>query len=152
MQLKFEKIHENATVPTHAYAENGTAGQHHNVGLDFHAASSALWQPLGEGTYTCVVSTGLRLEMPPRYHLRFASRSGLGFKRNVMAFPGTVDNSYRGELKIKLFMFSNEHPAPIKPGDKVAQGIVFQSLDYEVVEGEVNQETSRADKGFGSSG
>lgn len=146
MNIIFEKLTDNARLPEHAYG-----GQHENVGMDFFASEATDWSMITEGIYTCVVSSGLRMQLPERLHLRFTSRSGLGFKKNILAFPGTIDHSYRGELKMKLFAFSDGRPDPIEAGDKVAQGIVFESYDYAIQEGAVNTETSRSDKGFGSS-
>lgn len=104
--------------------------------------------------YQSVIHTGLRMRLPRGYHMRIASRSGLGFKHNIFAFPGTIDSSYRGPIMIKLYQFtSNESPFIIEAGDKVAQGIVFTSPDYYVIEDTVSEaETSRGSKGFGSSG
>lgn len=146
MDIKFERIHDYALLPEHSYG-----GQHENVGMDFFAAEKADWSLITDGIYSCVVSTGLKMQLPPEHHLRFASRSGLGFKKNIIAFPGTVDHAYRGELKIKLFAFSDGPPEPIKVSEKVAQGIVFRSLNYTIVEDFVDVNTVRSERGFGSS-
>ena len=85
--------------------------------------------------------------------MRMASRSGLGFKQNIMAFPGTIDNSYRGEIIIKLFQFTDsEKPFVINPGDRIAQGIIFHVPSFVIEETNVSIETVRGAKGFGSSG
>lgn len=103
--------------------------------------------------YEAVVRTGLRIHLPYMYHMRMASRSGLGFKRNIFAFPGTIDNSYRGEIMIKLFQFTDEpEPFVIEAGDRVAQGILFETPYVSIEEGEVSTETSRGTGGFGSTG
>ena len=147
MNIVFEKLNHNARLPEHSYGN-----QHDNVGMDFFAAEKPYWSLVANGIYYCVVSTGLKVELPEKHHLRFASRSGLGFKENIIAFPGTVDNSYRGELKVKLFAFSDSFPKEIDVGDKIAQGIIFKSFDYSIVEGNVDENTERSSKGFGSSG
>jgi len=147
MNIVFEKTHENAQLPSHAYGN-----QHENVGMDFRASLTTPWHLVADGVYTCVVNTGLKVELPENHHLRIASRSGLAFKHQIIAFPGTIDNSYRGEIKIKLFSFSDTPPPKLEVGDKVAQGVVFKSLDYDIVEGTVSEDTERSSKGFGSSG
>lgn len=147
MNIIFEKIHENARIPEHSYG-----GQHESVGLDFRAALVTPWSLVADGVYTCVASTGLKMQLPERYHMRMASRSGLAFQHQILAFPGTIDNSYRGEIKVKLFCYSDTPPPKLEIGDKIAQGVVFQSLDYDIVEGEVSENTERSTKGFGSSG
>lgn len=122
--------------------------QEKNVRIDY---SDTPPKPLR--MYQAVIPTGLRVGLPDGYHLRVASRSGLGFRDNICAFPGTIDSSYRGPIMIKLIQFtSNESPFVIEAGAKVAQGIVFVSYDYQIREGVVSEETSRGAKGFGSSG
>lgn len=103
--------------------------------------------------YQAIIRTGLRMLLPDGYHMRISSRSGLGFKKNIIAFPGTIDNSYRGEIVIKLSQLTDEEdPFIIEVGDRVAQGIVFSIPNLSVSEGNVSTDTSRGDRGFGSTG
>lgn len=140
---------DDAWVPT--IPEHSGGDQHQNVGMDFYSAADCDSQSLGYGVdgYVLTVRTGVRIELPERYHMRIASRSGLAFKRHIEAFPGTIDNSYRGEIKIKLY---SPMKFSIKAGEKVAQGIIFESLDYTIQEGTVDLETIRGHNGFGSTG
>ena len=103
--------------------------------------------------YEAVIPTGVRIQLPKTYHLRMASRSGLGFKKNILAFPGTIDNSYCGQIMIKLSQLTtNPEPFVIGAGEKVAQGIVFQGWNVTVYEGSVDMNTERGENGFGSTG
>lgn len=103
--------------------------------------------------YQAVVRTGLRVQLPFTFHMKIASRSGLGFRNNILAFPGIIDNSYRGELMIKLFQLtSEESPFVINPGDRIAQGILFSTPEVLIREGAVTTSTHRGEKGFGSTG
>lgn len=103
--------------------------------------------------YQATVRTGLRVALPWPYHMRIASRSGLGFSKGIYAFPGTIDNSYRGEIMIKLIQFTDcPDPFVVEVGDRVAQGILFSVPEVTIVEGNVPLETHRGEKGFGSSG
>lgn len=145
--IVIEKVHPGAIMPTH---EGGS--QHENVGLDMYAAEAASWELVAPSIWTVNVTTGLRFELPTGVHLRFAARSGLAFRDNIISFPGTVDSSYRGIVMLKLYAFSEHPPKPVAMGDKIAQGIFFKSLDYQLVEGTVDLNTSRGEKGFGSSG
>lgn len=164
--------------------EHNGGGQHENAGMDFFSATRVVAEEVGsmgpylpeyfevEGSdltipidyesvpsgalrmYQAVIPTGLRMKLPHGHHMRIASRSGLGFKQNIYAFPGTIDCAYRGPIMIKLIQFTtNSGPFVIEAGSKIAQGIIFQSQDYSIEEGEVSEEeTSRGAKGFGSSG
>lgn len=134
------------TMPEHSGGD-----QHQNVGLDIFAAASVIGQPVGyeEPGYYAVVRTGIKIKLPDKHHMRIASRSGLAFKNLITAFPGTIDNSYRGEIKVLLY---SPKPFHISAGDKVAQGIIFESLDYDIEEGYVDTNTIRGHNGFGSTG
>ena len=81
-------------------------------------------------------------------------RSGLAWKKGVtvMNTPGTVDNGYRGDLKVIVVNHGDE-PFEIKKGDRIAQLLITKSflLDVEEVE-EFPDETNRGEGGFGSTG
>lgn len=153
----FEKILDTAVIPTH--------NQHSDVGMDFYAAEPVQWVPVtyeeqighdtyemvSTGTCTAMVRTGLKVNLPPQLHLRFASRSGLATRNLVYAMPGTVDNSYRGELMIQLISLSPQ-PPELGQGARIAQGIIFRSEEYNIMEGGVDVNTSRGEAGFGSTG
>lgn len=98
-----------------------------------------------------LISTGLKLKLPKNYEAQIRPKSGLSSK-GFMVYLGTVDNEYRGEVKVITQNNSNEM-IEIKDGQKIAQ-IVFNKLDsIELAEiSEVTENTSRGDGGFGSSG
>lgn len=136
----------NPRVPEHSLQD-----QHMNIGLDFFSAESyeSIFLGGSESYYYCIVRTGIKLQMPYGYHMMIGSRSGLGFKKHIQAFPGIIDHSYRGEIMIKLYA---PIPFSIKEGDKVAQGLVIKSQNYSISEGTVDTNTERGEKGFGSTG
>lgn len=120
--------------------------------------------------WKCVVSTGLYMELPQGYEMQVRPRSGSAFKYNVSIInaPGTVDEDYRGEVKVALSvtgalaseMFemdvtTDENPNPTKylpEGMKIAQ-LVLASVDKAryVVANQLGK-TARGDNGFGSTG
>ena len=53
-------------------------------------------------------------------------RSGLAFKHKVLAFEGTVDMDYPGEIKI-LLKNDGEEDFIINSGDRIAQGLVVMA-------------------------
>jgi len=70
---------------------------------------------------------------------------------NFFANGLCVHNCYRGEMKLKLFNFSNV-PYNIKTGDRVAQIVLnFSLVDFNVEWGKVKN-TERGSSGFGSTG
>lgn len=81
------------------------------------------------------------------------SRSGLAAKNRVFVTnaPGTVDQNYRGELKVILFN-AGKTDYIVEPGDRIAQLVVTKAFLPAFVEVENLDETDRGTKGFGSSG
>jgi dUTP pyrophosphatase len=100
-----------------------------------------------------LVKTGLRMAIPKGYEGQIRSRSGLALKGVfVLNSPGTIDADYRGEIGVILANFS-ARSVVIEPGDRIAQ-IVIQKVPYTLfVEVEnLNDNTPRGSKGFGSTG
>ena len=76
---------------------------------------------------SAIVDTGLSLEIPEGVYGNIKGRSGLAFKRDIIAFDGTIDSDYRGEIKIKLFNHGKKNYSIVK-GDRIAQ-IIFTPLE-----------------------
>ena len=98
-----------------------------------------------------VISTGLRLQIPKGYYGEICSRSGLALRNGVVAFNGTVDSGYFGIVYVLLFNFSYEKFS-VEKGNRIAQ-IIFKkcenvSFSFE----DLNFDSERGVKGFGSSG
>lgn len=97
-----------------------------------------------------LIPTGIAIELEPGYEAQIRPRSSLNKIGIVMPF-GTVDNSYRGELKVVLINTSMKR-YEIKPYDRIAQLVIapvyIPQIEY------VNElsETDRGEKGFGSTG
>lgn len=104
-----------------------------------------------------VVKTGISVSMTSlasdvfSSYLRIAPRSGLAVKKGINVFAGVVDISYRGEIMVCLFNSSKEDFEVLK-GDKIAQMIPTVIVKEGLKEVDSLDETTRGDKGFGSSG
>jgi dUTP pyrophosphatase len=73
---------------------------------------------------------------------------------SVLNTPGTVDESYRGEVGIIAINLSNDSYT-IQPGERIAQGVITNVIGSNISYLEKNtqlNETERGTKGFGSSG
>jgi dUTP pyrophosphatase len=130
------------------YASDGAAG------LDLQAA---LREPLtlqpGERV---AVPTGLSLALPAGHEGQVRPRSGLALKRGITVVnaPGTIDEDYRGELKVLLVNLSREAQV-IESGDRIAQLViapVTRVVVTEVDSVDALGETVRGEGGFGSTG
>jgi dUTP pyrophosphatase len=82
--------------------------------------------------------------------IQIRPRSGLT-KNGIVAQLGTVDVSYRGEIKVNIYNFNN-HPIEIQPLDRIAQIVICPVFKPQPVTVEDLSETERGTQGFGSSG
>jgi dUTP pyrophosphatase len=137
--VKWTRLHAQAKCPT--YAHPGDSG------ADVYALESVL---IGPGEWR-LLKTGVAYELPPGYEFQVRPRSGMSAK-GVWAGFGTVDEPYRGEVKILLINHSNEDSYEVKAGDRIAQLVLAPvtraRFEYAVELGESERGTS----GFGGSG
>ncbi|MFP6030252.1 dUTP diphosphatase [Helicobacter pylori] len=141
MKIKIQKIHPNALIPK--YQTEGSSG------FDLHAVEEVMIKPHSVG----LVETGICLSLEVGYELQVRTRSGLALNHQVMVLnsPGTVDNDYRGEIKVILANLSDKD-FKVQVGDRIAQGVVQKTYKAEFIECERLDETSRGSGGFGSTG
>lgn len=154
MKVKFKKLHPAAQLPTKS--RKGDAG------FDITAIS------FEKQDFTMIAKTGLAMEMPAGYECQIRPRSGLAAKGLVVAnAPGTIDNGYRGEIKIILGSLTGQAPfhmtgrkdsvqcanTTVAAGERIAQ-LVFQPIiEVEVEEVEsISEDTERGTGGLGSTG
>lgn len=130
------------------YATNFAAG------LDLSAAIDEPIQlpPGGKA----VVATGLAIALPPGCEGQIRPRSGLAARYGVTVLnaPGTIDEDYRGEVKVLLVNLGTE-PYTIESGDRIAQLVVSQvtRVAVQLVKSSDDLgDTSRGSGGFGSTG
>ena len=98
------------------------------------------------------LTTGWLIEVPPGFFLDVRSRSGMSLEGLMVAnAPGTVDEDYRGELRVILYN-SSEGYWHIHTGDRVAQCALMPVIPTSFEEVKVLSETIRGDRGYGSSG
>jgi dUTP pyrophosphatase len=100
-----------------------------------------------------LIPTGIAIEMPHRYEAQIRSRSGLALKNGIMVLnsPATIDNDYRGEIKVILINFGEEDFI-IEPKMRIAQMIFAQFTQANLIDENDLGNTNRSDGGFGSTG
>lgn len=129
------------------YATEGAAG------LDLFAALDAPMR-LAPGARDAV-PTGLSIALPSGHEGQVRPRSGVALKHGVTVLnaPGTIDEDYRGEVKVLLINHGKE-PYTIENGDRIAQLVIAKvaRTDVEVVDAAALGATERGSGGFGSSG
>lgn len=144
VKIKVVKNHPDAVLPSANNKESGTG----DTGYDLTAVES-VWIPPGTSR---VVEVGLTLaDVTPGYWVKIEPRSGLGFKNSIQPHLGVIDNGYRGDLGVKLYNFHETKDLQVKPGDKIAQLIVYPLIQPTFEFTDEVTDTTRGDKGFGSS-
>jgi len=96
-------------------------------------------------------STGIAMAIPKGFVGLIWPRSGHAVKKGLDTMAGVIDAPYRGEVKVLLINHSSDYQY-YSPADKIAQIIIQPVPDFTAIEVENLDETSRGDKGFGSSG
>ena len=140
LKVKIKKI---ADVKTPFYAHKGDSG------VDLYAAEDYLLKPMERK----LIATGIKIAVPYGYEAQIRPKSGLAVEHGISHANcvGTIDSSYRGEIKIPMINFSNA-PYKIEKGKKIGQ-MIFAKVEEAVFE-EVDElgETTRNERGFGSTG
>ena len=131
-------------LPLPAYAHDGDAG------LDLRAGQSVT---LGPGE-RAVVPTGIAIALPPGHVGLVHPRSGLAARHGVTVAnaPGTIDEGYRGEVKVILVNLDQAETVVLQRGDRIAQLVIQRVERVDVAEVDRLDQTGRGDGGFGSSG
>lgn len=143
-RLKFVKTHEDAVLPQPKHPDPLTG----DSGYDVTAVCDAV-VPAGG---SAVVPVGLQLaDVPPGVWIRIESRSGMNFRHKVSAFPGVIDNQYRGSMDVQLNNRSDVD-YHVKKGDRIAQLVLYPLIVVDTAWSDQVTSTDRGDKGFGSSG
>ena len=137
--LKFKRVHPDAKLPTKNHPDD--------TGFDVYSVESKVIPAGG----SAVVDVGLEFaDITPGYWVKVEGRSGLGFKHGITPHPGIIDQGYRSTAGIKLYNFT-DIDYEIKPGDRIAQFVVYKNYNVTVTEGE-KVKSERGANGFGSSG
>ena len=123
----------------------------HAAGMDLRAE---LTTPIElKPLQRALVSTGLFIQLPPKFEAQIRPRSGLAFKNGVTVLnsPGTIDADYRGEVKVLLVNLSNE-TFVVNDGERIAQMVIARHEEAEWKVVEELDDSARGAGGFGSTG
>ena len=141
IELPIQRLHADAVVPQRAYTGD--------AGLDLASCERVELAP-GE---RALVGTGLAVAIPEGYAGFVQPRSGLAARHGltVVNSPGLVDSGYRGELRVVLLNTDRTEPFVVEPGMRIAQLVVLQVPELELVEVDELPSSERGVRGFGSS-
>ena len=133
-----KKAHPKANLPSQGTIES--------MGYDFTNIHGTTIEPHS----TNRIRTGLMCTSPKGTYIRIAPRSRLATK-GITVQGGVIDPDYRGEIEVILHNSTSE-AYNIAPAQKIAQFILEQAHTPMIVLTEKLDTTTRANKGFGSTG
>jgi len=142
MKIRIRRLDATVPLPTYATAES--------AGFDLSASAEVTVAP----RQIALIPTGLVIEVPPGYFLGIFARSSTPLKRGLMVANGVgvIDPDYAGpndEVRIQVLNISTSD-VTIKPGDRLAQGIVLPAPRVTWEEATNLRQETRG--GFGSTG
>ncbi|WP_341760493.1 dUTP diphosphatase [Candidatus Endowatersipora endosymbiont of Watersipora subatra] len=124
-----------------------------SAGMDLRAAlglENTIVLPPGRRE---LIPTGLCLELPQGHEGQVRPRSSLAVKFGITVLnaPGTIDEDYRGEVKIALINLSDQYFI-VKHGMRIAQLVVAPVIRVTIEQSTELSDTNRGSGGFGSTG
>jgi len=142
VRLQVQRLRPDAVLPTRAYERD--------AGLDLVACDRVTLAP-GE---RAAVGTGLAVAIPERHAGFVQPRSGLAARHGITIVnsPGLIDAGYRGEILVILLNTDSTEPFTVEPGMRVAQLVLLELPDTDLVEVDELPPSERGPRGHGSSG
>ena len=138
MTLYIKKLHPYAKIPSYAHILD--------AGMDLFSCEEIILPPHERK----LVPTGIAMAIPQGYVGLIWDKSGIASK-GIKTMGGVIDSNYRGEIKVIMHNLSTE-VYKIEQGHKIAQMLIQEVKQKEIVEVEDLEETDRGAGGFGSTG
>lgn len=137
--LRFKLLSPKAKLPQYAYSDD--------AGFDLRSTETVALKVGQRHTF----QLGLVSEIPSGWFVSIRDKSGLASKHGLHTMGGVIDSGYRGEWAVVLINHGDQGYT-VEKGDKIAQGILQQAPQAEIVEVSELSETTRGGGGFGSTG
>lgn len=139
MKVDILKLNEEAKIPDQTFE--------HDTGFDIYSIEDTEI-PSNEWR---LVKTGIAIAVDPKIRIEIRSRSGIAMKHGVIVFnaPGTIDPSYRGEVRVMLFNHGQK-TFKVSKGDGIAQLVFSKQLPVKISQVDSLDATQRGTFGFGS--
>ena len=140
MNIRIKLLNNSAKIPTKNSPDE--------AGYDLYSSDDYIIKPMERK----LVKTGIAIAIPYGYYGHISDRSGMAFKKGAHCLGKIVDPTYRGELGVIILNTDMFEPIKIQKGDRMAQ-IIFKKYENVTFEQEESlDQSSRGEKGFGSSG
>lgn len=142
MDVPFERLHEDAELPTAAHPGD--------AGLDLRSIIDVEVAP-GE---RAMVTTGVAVAIPQGHAGLVLPRSGLASNHGLTLAnaPGLIDAGYRGEIICAVVNLDPTERVLIAKGDRIAQLVIVAIPEVKPTWAEQLPPSHRGTGGFGSTG
>ena len=143
--IEIEKMSFAKDMPLPSYSSDNCSG------LDLYAANKK--NLILKSGKTVIVSSGIKIALKKNFEGQIRPRSGLAkkFGVTVLNSPGTIDEDYRGEIKVILINLSKKN-FKVSKGQRIAQMVLCPVIKAEFEEVDELPATERGKGGFGSTG
>jgi dUTP pyrophosphatase len=144
MKLAVKRLH-SFDLPLPKYMTKGSSG------MDLYAAiEGKLVIPAGG---RALIPTGLAIALPESWEAQIRPRSGLALKHGITLLntPGTIDEDYRGEIKVIVINLGDKEYI-LDRGERIAQMVFARVEKAELLEVDLLDDTDRGEGGFGHTG
>lgn len=145
VRIQVTRASEGEGLPLPSYATRGSAG------MDLFAAvtEDVVLDP-GE---RALISTGLRIALPPGYEAQIRPRSGLALRHGISMVntPGTIDEDFRGSVCL-LLINHGDASFTVRRGDRIGQMVVAPVTRAVWEEVSELPPSERGEGGFGHTG
>ena len=141
-ELKIKLLYENSKLPE--FANSGDAG------MDIFSVDRKVIKS-GESE---LIRTGISIELPKDTEIQIRPKSGLALNNGITLLnsPGTMDEGYRGEIKV-IVINHGKNDFLVEEGMKIAQMVLKPIYKVKITKVDsIDYETDRGKNGFGSSG
>lgn len=139
IELYIHKIDPEAHIPE--YAHPGDAG------MDIFSNEDILLEPQERRA----IKTGIAMQVPEGYVGLVWDKSGRALKEGLSTMAGVIDSGYRGEVMI-VILNTSVTKIQIVRGQKLAQILIQPFISPKIVELASLDDSSRGNRGFGSTG
>jgi len=148
MKVNVYKVRESAKLPVRAHPTD--------AGMDLFFCPENLTECVSiRPSSTCLLETGLKIEVPEGFMLEVKNKSGIASKKHLVAGACVVDSGYDGEIFVNLHNIGKSTQV-IEPGQKIAQGVfvrIAQPMLIEITEDNIyGGTTARGSGALGSTG
>ena len=141
-ELKIKLLYENSKLAE--FANSGDAG------MDIFSVDRKVIKS-GESQ---LIRTGISIELPKDTEIQIRPKSGLALNNGITLLnsPGTIDEGYRGEIKV-IVINHGKNDFLVEEGMKIAQMVLKPIYKVKITKVDsIDYETDRGKNGFGSSG